>query len=317
MNPKVSVIMGVYNGAKHLRESIESILGQTFVDFEFIIVNDGSRDRSREIVVSHSDPRIVLIDNDRNQGLTKSLNIALRVARGEFIARQDADDISERERLAVEVGFLERFPEVGLVGTHAAFFDQKGRVFSAWEPPLQHEDIARGMQRANCFCHGSVMMRKSCLDGVGFYREVFKCSQDYDLFLRICERSRTANIGQLLYRLRRSPETISRTRYSEQLDFHLLAMELAKERQRTGGEGLATLPNEPITSVLQSRYRMSGATIKRFKAEMFLAKFAESIESRDYRDAIAFWSAAFSLEPRPWKVKVLARRLWEALAGSR
>lgn len=316
MNPKISVVMSVYNGARHLREAIDSVLNQTFSNFEFIIVNDASTDRSRDIVLSYSDPRIVLIENERNEGITRSLNKGLRAAQGLFIARQDADDISEPQRLEVEVDFLERFPDVGLVGTHAAFIDRKGRVFGTWETPATHEEIVKGMQYGNCFCHGSVMVRKRCLDTVGFYREAFKYAQDYDLWLLVSEQYRTANISMPLYRMRRSPDTISRSRHSEQLDFHLLAIELAKERRRTGVDSLAALRNERITAVLQSRYKVSGATIQRFKSEMFLVKFSESLQSGDYRNAIGFWAAAFLMEPRLWKLRILIRRLYRSLTAA-
>lgn len=314
MTPKISVIMSVYNGAKHLREAIDSVLNQTFRNFEFIIINDASTDRSRDIVLSYSDPRIVLIENERNEGITRSLNKGLRAARGAFIARQDADDISEPERLEIEIDFLERHSDVGLVGTHTVFIDQRGRVFSSWETPTTHEEIVQRMQYGNCFCHGSVMVRKRCLDAVGFYREAFKYAQDYDLWLLVSEQCRTANIDKPFYRMRRSPGTISRSRHSEQLDFHLLAIELAKERRRTGRDSLADIRDERITSVLQSHYKMSGAAIKRFKSDMFLVKFSESLLSGDYRNAVGFWAAAFSMGPRLWKIKILAQRLYRSFA---
>src|SRR3990170_6306785 len=105
MNPEITVLMSVYNGERFLREAIESILNQTYRDFEFLIINDGSTDSSREIILSYNDPRIRLIDNELNIGLTRSLNKGLRLARGKYIARQDADDISFRKRLEKQVAF--------------------------------------------------------------------------------------------------------------------------------------------------------------------------------------------------------------------
>ncbi|MBN2301281.1 MAG: glycosyltransferase family 2 protein, partial [Lentisphaerae bacterium] len=96
--PKITVLMAVYNGERYVREAINSILGQTFADFEFLIINDGSTDHSRELISSYHDPRLRLIDNDHNLGLTKSLNRGIAAARGEYLARMDADDVSVPER---------------------------------------------------------------------------------------------------------------------------------------------------------------------------------------------------------------------------
>ncbi|MEW5746938.1 MAG: glycosyltransferase [Nitrospirota bacterium] len=312
--PDVSIVMSVYNGERHLREAVESILGQTFTGFEFIIVDDASRDRSREIVRSYTDPRIVLLENERNQGITRSLNRALGQARGAYLSRQDADDISEPERLEVERDFLERRPEVGLVGTHAAFIDRAGRAFKVWRTPETHEEIVKGMLYGNCFCHGSVMLRRSCLDAVGHYREEFRYTQDYDLWLRVSERFATANIDRILYRMRRTPGTISRNRHEEQLDFHLLARELARERRRTGSDSLAALKGARIGEMLRTRYRLSEAAIAQFKAEMFLDKFSEALLTGDYLSAVAFWAKAFTFEPRWGTMKALVRDIYRSVA---
>src|SRR5659263_168424 len=108
--PKVTVLMAVYNGERYLREAIESILGQSFADFEFFIVNDGCTDSSRDIILSYRDPRIRLIDNQENIGLTKSLNIGLSLASGEYVARQDADDISYPTRIEKQIEYFETYP---------------------------------------------------------------------------------------------------------------------------------------------------------------------------------------------------------------
>lgn len=311
--PRVSVIMSVYNSERYLRESIESILAQSFTGFEFIIVNDASTDRSADIMRSYNDPRIVLIENDRNRGITRSLNSALLRVRGTYIARQDADDVSHPERLQAEVDLLDRRPDIALVGTHTVFVDRSGRAFAVWRTPESHAAIVEGMRYGNCFCHGSVMVRKSCLDTVGPYREQFRYAQDYDLWLLVSERFATANIPQVLYRMRRTPETISRRRHDEQLDFHLLARELARERRQTGRDSLAALQGERVGSVLRKRYRMSEAAISRFKAEMFLEKFTESLLTGNYLSAVAFWWKAFAAEPRPGKLKALVRGMYRTV----
>jgi len=128
-NPEVTVLMSVYNGEKYLREAIDSILNQTFTDFEFLIVNDGSTDRTAEILRSYDDPRIIIINNEKNIGLTKSLNIGLRMAKGEYIARMDADDVSMPERLQKQIELLNQKKNTGLVGTYYTIINEKGKVF--------------------------------------------------------------------------------------------------------------------------------------------------------------------------------------------
>lgn len=311
--PRVSVLMSVYNGERSLSEAVESILGQSFSDFEFLIVDDASTDRSAEIVRSYGDPRIVLIENDRNRGITRSLNRALRRARGVYLARQDADDVSHPERLQIEADFLDAHPEIGLVGTHAAFIDRQGRSFKVWRTPESHAAIVEGMRYGNCFCHGSVMLRKACLEAVGPYREQFRYAQDYDLWLLVSERFRTANIARVLYRIRRTPETISQRKLEEQLDFHLLARELARERLQTGRDSLEAFRGERIGSVLRGYYGLSTAAISRFKAEMFLDKFSEALLTGNYPSAAAFWLKAFVAEPRPRKMKALVSALYRTV----
>ena len=107
-NPRVTALMSVFNGDKYLSEALESILNQTFTNFEFLIINDGSNDRTEDILKSYDDVRIRIINNDNNMGLAKSLNKGLRIARGEYIARMDADDISLPTRLARQVEFLDK-----------------------------------------------------------------------------------------------------------------------------------------------------------------------------------------------------------------
>ena len=124
----VTVLMPVYNAERYLRQAIESILSQTFHDFEFMIINDGSTDSSRDIVLSYHDSRIRLIDNETNIGLPRTLNRGLSLAKGEFIARQDADDESNPDRLAHQVAYLSSHPHVALLGSQCTVIDQHGNL---------------------------------------------------------------------------------------------------------------------------------------------------------------------------------------------
>lgn len=217
--PVISVVMSVYNGEKYLRESIESILNQTYRNFEFIIINDGSTDSTREIVLSYDDPRICLIDNKENIGLTKSLNKGLRIARGGYIARMDADDISMPNRFESQIDFLNHHREYAVVGTLLKVINENSKVIFTIEKPIQHTDIRDFLNRDNCIGHGSAMIRKTCLQSVGFYDESIEKSQDYDLWLRISQNYKLANIPQYLYMWRNHKENISEKHRNEQKHF--------------------------------------------------------------------------------------------------
>lgn len=204
--------MAVYNGECYLQESIDSILTQTFDDFEFLIINDGSRDSTREIICSYDDPRIRLIENEQNIGLTRSLNKGLQLAKGEFIARQDADDISEPERLAKQVAFLETYPEVALVGSWYKKIDAQGSLIGERKLPCDCTQIRWDILFYCPFVHSAVMFRKQTFaEQIGLYNEAFLYSQDYDLWWRIARRLQVANINEYLMKLRINPLSMTVT----------------------------------------------------------------------------------------------------------
>ena len=231
--PKVSVLMSVYNGERYLREAVESILNQTFTDFEFIIVDDGSTDRTSEILKSYADPRLITI-NQANKGVTQSLNKAIELARGEYIARMDADDISLPKRLQMQVEFLEKHPAtVGLVGTSVIHFDEDGKTIMEKTLLTESSRIKEALLSENQFCHGSVMLRRECIEKAGRYREEFKHAQDYDLWLRIAEHYEVANLATPLYKWRFTANGISISRKIAQDQYATLARQCA-ERRRSG-----------------------------------------------------------------------------------
>lgn len=216
--PKVSVAMSVYNGAEYLRASIDSVLTQSFDDFEFIIVDDGSTDRSAEIVRSYTDSRIVLRQQS-NQGVATALNHALRLAHGEYVARQDADDVSLPERFLKQVEFLDTHPEVAVVGTAATLIDRTGRRFSTFMPFTRHERLVKELKRGVCpLMHGAVMLRNTALSQSGVYNPVFNWMQDVELWLRISQYHRLANMREVLYQFRKHD---SSTTYKARIDLRI------------------------------------------------------------------------------------------------
>lgn len=249
----VSVVMGVYNAEETVGEAVESILGQTFRDFEFIVVDDGSTDGTARILDGFRDPRIVRIKNDGNVGLTRSLNRGLRLAQGRHIARLDADDVSLPHRLEQQVAHLDAHPKVGLVGCPVIYIDPDGRELGVQRIPI-HDLHQALLDTEFCWEHSAVMFRASCVGAAGPYREIFRYAQDYDLWLRIAERFDMASLPDPLVKLRLHSDAISIARRIEQRAYVLLALELARQRMANGEEstppGAGLTPPEPTRDEL-------------------------------------------------------------------
>ena len=186
--PKISVISGVYNGTDcpHFRESIESILGQSFSDFEFIICDDGSTDNTPKVLSEYEkrDRRVKIIRNERNLGLAAALNRCIELSNGEYIARHDLDDYSAKERLKKQLSYLEEHGEVGLLGTGVWLFDECG----VWGKEIMPRRVLKeDFLFNNPYKHGSVMFRRSELVRAGGYRVAKETlrNEDYDLFMRM------------------------------------------------------------------------------------------------------------------------------------
>ena len=207
--PKVTVLMPVYDGEKYLREAIDSILSQTFTDFEFLIIDDGSSDRTVNIIHSYEDTRIILIKNETNLGLVATLNRGLSLAKGEYIARMDADDISFCDRLDQQVSFLDSNPEVSLLGTNAQVIDAKGNLKDVCHI-VSGDKLLKWQMCYDCpFIHPTIMMKKSTASIVdGYTCDVIKgrekySGEDYDLWRRIENISHIDNLQNILLYLRK------------------------------------------------------------------------------------------------------------------
>jgi glycosyltransferase involved in cell wall biosynthesis len=207
--PCVTVLMSVYNAGDYLAQAIQSILEQSFRYFEFLIINDASTDRSREIILSFNDPRIVLVDNDNNIGLTRSLNKGLKLARGKYIARMDADDIAMPERLQKQVGFLESHPEYCLVGSYFQLYPSE----KIMRVPVHDEEIRSLMLFRNTFAHPAVMFRKEIVDRYRlYYNEDLLAAQDEELWYRMSKYGKMYNLPEILLQYRVHPDQISSSR---------------------------------------------------------------------------------------------------------
>jgi glycosyltransferase involved in cell wall biosynthesis len=214
--PKVSVIMSVFNGEPYLSQAIESILSQTFDDFEFIIVDDGSTDSSPMILETFAKKhvRIRLLRNDSNSGLIASLNKAFQAAKGEYIARQDADDTSLPWRFERQVQFLDQHPEVGVLGTWMKNIEQNGEE-KIWKTPISDSLIRWSLLLDPSIAHATVMIRRHILDGDRTYRPEMAHAEDYDLWSRLSERTRCANLPECHYARLKHQQMVS-VRHSEE-----------------------------------------------------------------------------------------------------
>jgi glycosyltransferase involved in cell wall biosynthesis len=217
-DPKITVLMPVYNNEKFLRESVDSILNQTFKDFEFIIINDGSTDRTKKILNAYKDFRIRVIDNDKNIGITRSLNKGLGLAKGEYIARMDGDDISLPERLERQVKFLENNPKVVLLGNWVEIIDGDGNLRSITRYPTNHCFITWIFLFKTCLAHPTVMYRKKEVLKINGYNSMLSYTQDYDLWVRLSKIGKIGQIPEVLLKIRRFVDSIEDRHREQQLE---------------------------------------------------------------------------------------------------
>lgn len=200
--PKVTVLMSVFNGAQYLRDSIDSILGQSFQDFEFLILNDGSNDDSDEIIRSYGDKRIRYVHDGTNRGLVERLNQGISISRGEYIVRMDDDDISLPERIEKQVKFMDANPSVGICGTWSQTF---GEEVTGWETkyPVSHDEIKVHYLFSVAISHPTSIFRKSLFDKHNLrFSKSAKHYEDYQLFSIALDYFKFANIPEVLFKYR-------------------------------------------------------------------------------------------------------------------
>ena len=242
--PKVSVIMPAYNAQAYIKEAMDSILEQSFSDLELIVINDCSADGTEAVIQSYSDPRIVYLKNEKNSGVAVTLNRGLAVARGEYIARMDSDDISMPERLEKQVRFLDTHPDYAICGSSLRIFGQ-GRREGAFPYPETDGDIRANMVFNSPFAHPSIMMRGEMLNQCGRYYDVkFEKAEDYELWCRLLEQGRGYNFPQPLLRYRHHGKQIRTANAAEQKEAVLRLRRRTVERL---GAGLT----EPELAVFQ------------------------------------------------------------------
>lgn len=209
--PKVSVLMTIFNASAYLKIAIDSILNQTFGDWELIAVENGSTDTSLSILYGYQDPRVRIFPLAQNIGRTPALRYAFGQARGNYIAILDADDISSPNRFFLQVRFLDRHAEVALVGSWALYINEQGNVFDKFEPPVNENELHDSLGWTNPIVHSSAMFRKQLALEVGGYPEDITWAQDLGLTLALARLGKIAVIGDYLCHLRVFKSSMTRS----------------------------------------------------------------------------------------------------------
>lgn len=225
--PKVSVIMPAYNAEKYINAAIDSILGQTFTDFELIVINDCSKDSTEDVILSYRDQRIVYLKNEKNLGVAGTLNRGLVAASGEYIARMDSDDIAAPERLEKQLAYMQAHPETVVCGSRVRLFSDAGEgEFCNY--PQQDRQIKTALLFSCPFAHPSVMLRGTVLRDKGLrYEEAFEKVEDYRLWTQLAKYGEFANLPEPLLRYRKHPGQVCATSSQVQYEGKLrLAAEL-------------------------------------------------------------------------------------------
>lgn len=238
-NPIVSVVMSVFNDEKFVSQSIKSILNQSYKNFEFIIVNDGSSDNTRNLVLDWEkvDNRIVFLDRKKNRGLPYSLNEGITIAKGKYVARMDSDDVAVIDRFEKQLKFLEENPEVDIVGGQVRHIDSNGSEVDSLRLPLSFKEIKSVAEFACPINHPTYMVKKKAYLLLKGYREAFVYAQDYDLILRAIDHElRIENMPDVLLHYRFMPYKISTNKVHRQLYLARQAIRLHKQRIKLGFE---------------------------------------------------------------------------------
>jgi len=263
---EVTVLMAVYNGGRYLKSSIESILTQTFRDFELLIINDCSTDRSVKTIESFHDDRIKIHNNERNLGQTKSLNAGLKIASGEYIARIDADDIALPQWLEVQVNHIKDYPDVSVVSCFVFAIDEHNKIKKLYKPPLNREDIILRSLIASPINHVGSILKKSDIMEKGGYDERYVTAADYDLWGRLHRDDfKITTTTKILMAIREHAQSLSST-----------------ERGKRELDEITEIANKNINKFIKIKF--SEAEVKLFcrgnydEGNLTAAEFSEAIE---------------------------------------
>lgn len=238
--PRISVVMACYNAEHYLADAIASIMNQSFGDFEFIILNDGSTDATLEIIKKNAqeDSRIRVISSERNQGISVTVNHGLREARAEWVALMDDDDIAYPERLQKQLDYLGREPDIVCIGAFPLMVDERCNPITVLDIYHEHhEDIERQLLAGHgwAFLAPTALVRRDAALKVGGYREDLRTSMDLDFFLKIGEIGKLANVPEVLYEYRVHAKSVTHAKKKGQVEQHNLVLREAYKRRNLPG----------------------------------------------------------------------------------
>ncbi len=302
--PLISVNMPVYNGERFLAAALESVLAQTFSDFEFIIVDDGSRDRSVEIIRAYEarDSRILLAQSQRNLGGAAARNLALALSSGEFIALMDCDDVCRPERLERQLDFLRARPDIGVLGAGARAVDQQLKPLYDFDLPQRHALIVFNLFLGSFLIHPTVMIRRELLEAVGGYEPGRRTAIDTELWSRLIWRTRFANLPETLLLYRRHEAQNSTTRDAE------LTAEAWQPRERLLKRLWGEAPRQSLWRFQRMREDEKLSWLQRRRARDDLGRLLEAlieqgaIDEDDRADLAAHAKARLEATmPRRWQ----------------
>ena len=300
--PLVTVIMSVYNVEKYIGEAIESILTQTFSDFEFIIVDDGSTDCTPALVrtFAERDSRIRAIPLSRNLGTGAARNVGIAAARGAYITWMDGDDVSLPERLEKQLAFLRANPDIGVVGTCAIKVDQDLTPYGVWDAPEKHAHIAYYLLLGRPVLCSSLMIRRDILNAVGGFEETGKRGNDIELVSRLICRARFYNLPENLYMYRRND---SQT-FSAQKAKRDYAELMARLLTRLWGEA----PQASLDRFLWLKRREKLGPLERRRARRDLLRYIDGMVAANW---VQESDRAFLVELAKWQLEWTTPRLWQ------
>jgi len=229
--------MPAYNAARYISDAIKSVLEQSFTDFEFLIVNDGSTDETVKIIRSFHDPRIVLISQE-NKGVAAALNLGLTHARAPYIARFDADDICYPDRLKIQYDFITAYPQYSIIGSGADYIDADGHFIFTLHPVGHLNEELQQLKYSVCpFIHSSVIYKKEVVINGGGYNEHAYTYEDHFLWVNILKNEKACNLSQQLIKVRLNPESITIDEKWRPRKFRSIKYSTLKKRSITASEG--------------------------------------------------------------------------------
>ncbi len=298
--PVVTVVMAAHNAERYVSETIDSILAQTLSEWELIAIDDGSTDATQKILDRYAanDPRIRLI-RQNNSGLAASLNTGIAEARGSYIARIDADDVAMPHRLAIQIAWLDAHREVHALGSSAIYLADGIRSTKKITVPTEPSTIELALRRGNCMIHSTIMLRSDSVRKVGGYRKCFVAGQDYDLWLRMSEHGKLANLAEPLIYYRFHAEQAPHRKLSQQVWAVLAAQHSAIKRRASKPDpldgvdeiihstlrnlGISELESDALASAFESRISTHFLLNQPGQAMDYGTAFANGVDQQQWR----------------------------------